>query len=74
MNLVEHVGSSIHRMKDLMLGEGLSESQYETEGMFNITLFRKGTPASDNGLSDLEKQILELIYSDIKPTIDERSD
>ena len=58
-------------MKDLMLGEGLSEPQYETEGMFNITLFRKGVAASDNGLSDLEKQVLELMSSDIKPTIDE---
>ena len=71
MNLVEHVGSGIGRMKDLMLGEGLSEPQYETEGMFNITLFRKGASASDNGLSDLEKQVLELMSSDIKPTIDE---
>jgi len=71
MNLVEHVGSGIGRMKDLMLSEGLSEPQYETEGMFNITLFRKGASGSDNGLSDLEKLVLELMSSDIKPTIEQ---
>jgi len=74
MNLVEHVGSGIARMKALMLGEGLREPQYETEGMFNITLFRKAASASDNGLSDLEKQVLELMSSGIKPTVDELCD
>lgn len=71
MNLVEHVGSGIGRMKNLMLGEGLREPQYETEGLFNITLFRKGAATHDGGLTDLEKQVLELMSSDVKPTIDE---
>lgn len=42
MNLVEHVGSGIWRMKELMLNAGLPEPEYETEGMFNITIKRKG--------------------------------
>ena len=71
MNLVEHVGSGIGRMKELMLGEGLREPQYETEGMFNITLFRKGASTGDDRLSDLEKQVLGYMTADTRPTIDE---
>lgn len=67
MNLVEHVGSGIGRMQELMLGAGLPEPQYETEGMFNITLFRKG----HSELSDLEKRVIELMSGEVKPTIDE---
>jgi len=67
MNLVEHVGSGIGRMQELMLGAGLPEPQYETEGMFKITLFRKG----HSELSDLEKRVIELMSGEVKPTIEE---
>ena len=71
MNLVEHVGSGIGRMQELMLGAGLSEPQYETEGMFNITLLRKVHSASNPELSDLEKIVIELMSMEVKPTINE---
>jgi ATP-dependent DNA helicase RecG len=72
MNLVEHVGSGIGRMKELMLNANLPEPKYETEGMFNITLYRKKQP-SDNTqkLSDIEAQVLNLMISGNKPTIEE---
>ena len=71
MNLVEHVGSGIGRMQELMLGAGLPEPKYETDGMFNITLLRKGYTANNLELSDLEKQVMDLMLGEIKPTIDE---
>ena len=71
MNLVEHVGSGIARMQELMLGAGLSEPQYETEGMFNIILLRKGHTASNPEISDLEKQVIELMSMKVKPTVGE---
>src|SRR5574344_2505117 len=58
MNLVEHVGSGIGRMRELMLEAGLSEPQYETEGMFNIILIRKGYSDNHPELSDLEQQVI----------------
>ena len=70
MNLVEHVGSGIGRMQELMLGAGLPEPKYETEGMFNITLIRKGHYASNLELSDLEKQVIELMSGEDRPTIE----
>ena len=71
MNLVEHVGSGIGRMQELMLNAGLSEPLYETEGMFNIILLRKGHSANSLKLTDLEKQVIELMSGDVKPTVDE---
>ena len=71
MNLVEHVGSGIGRMQELMLNAGLSEPLYETEGMFNIILLRKGHSANSPKLTDLEKQVIELMSGDVKPTVDE---
>ena len=71
MNLVEHVGSGIGRMRELMLEAGLPEPQYETEGMFNIILIRKGYSDNHPELSDLEQQVIELMSMDAKPTIDE---
>ncbi len=71
MNLVEHVGSGIGRMQELMVNAGLPEPQYETEGMFNITLFRTTSSSKMPELSDLEKHVVELMSRDNKPTIDE---
>ena len=71
MNLVEHVGSGIGRMRELMLNAGLPEPQYETEGMFNITLSRVAASTSAPELSDLEKLVIELMSVDDKPSVDE---
>ena len=71
MNLVEHVGSGIARMKELMLNAGLPEPQYETEGMFNIILYRSQVAADKPKLTDLEKLTIELMSAEVKPTIDE---
>lgn len=71
MNLVEHVGSGIGRMRELMLNAGLPEPQYETEGMFNITLSRAVASALTPKLSDLEKLVIELMSVDDKPSVDE---
>lgn len=71
MNLVEHVGSGIGRMKELMLNAGLPEPQYETEGMFNITLRRVQSSANESKITDLERQVIGLMSAEVKPTIDE---
>ena len=71
MNYVEHVGSGIGRMKDLMLNADLPEPQYETEGMFNIVLFRKDSMQNTLQITELERQIIKLMSADNKPTIDE---
>ena len=71
MNLVEHVGSGIGRMKELMLNAGLPEPEYETEGMFTITLRRKASVVENTGLSELEKQVMDFMSVEIKPSIDE---
>ena len=71
MNLVEHVGSGIGRMKELMLNAGLPEPEYETEGMFTVTLRRKASVVENPGLSELEKQVMDFISVEIKPSIDE---
>lgn len=71
MNLVEHVGSGIGRMKELMLEAGLPEPEYETEGMFTIILHRKGSEAQVEELSDLEKQVVELMSAAVKPSVEE---
>ena len=71
MNLVEHVGSGIGRMKELMLNAGLPEPEYETEGMFTITLRRKASVVENPGLSELEKQVMDFMSVEIKPSIDE---
>ena len=71
MNLVEHVGSGIGRMRELMLGDGLPEPEYDTEGMFNITLRRAPSPTQKAELSDLENQVIRLMSSASKPSIDE---
>lgn len=71
MNLVEHVGSGIGRMQELMLNAGLPEPQYETEGMFNITLYRASALTVEPKLSGLEKQVIELMSGENKPTVDE---
>ena len=71
MNLVEHVGSGIGRMKELMLNAGLPEPEYETEGMFTVTLRRKASVVENPGLSELEKQVMDFMSVEIKPSIDE---
>lgn len=71
MNLVEHVGSGIGRMKELMLNAGLPEPEYETEGMFTVTLRRKASVVENPGLSELEKQVKDFMSVEIKPSIDE---
>jgi ATP-dependent DNA helicase RecG len=71
MNLVEHVGSGIGRMKELMLEAGLPEPEYETEGMFNIILYRKGAENKTKELTGLEKQIVELMSAAVKPSVEE---
>ncbi len=71
MNLVEHVGSGIGRMEELMLEAGLPKPEYETEGMFTIILYRKSPAAKSPELTDIEKQIVKLMSADTKPTMDE---
>jgi ATP-dependent DNA helicase RecG len=72
MNLVEHVGSGIGRMRDLMLQANLPEPKFETEGMFTITLYRKSPSVPETtGLSDIEAQVLRLMTAGTQPTIDE---
>ena len=71
MNLVEHVGLGIGRMKELMLNAGLPEPEYETEGMFTVTLRRKASVVENPGLSELEKQVKDFMSVEIKPSIDE---
>lgn len=71
MNLVEHVGSGIGRMKELMLEAGLPEPEYETEGMFTVILYRRATENPEVELSVLEKQVAELMSSTPTPSIEE---
>ena len=71
MNLVEHVGSGIGRMKELMLEAGLPEPQYETEGMFTIVLYRKSTSDMVSDLSFFERQVNELMSAGGKPSVEE---
>ena len=71
MNLVEHVGSGIGRMKELMLEAGLPEPQYETEGMFTIVLYRKSTADMVSDLSFFERQVNELMSAGGKPSVEE---
>jgi ATP-dependent DNA helicase RecG len=71
MNLVEHVGSGIGRMKELMLEAGLPEPEYETEGMFTVILYRRATKNPEVELSVLEKQVAELMSSTPTPSIEE---
>lgn len=71
MNLVEHVGFGIGRMHELMLNSGLPEPKYETDGMFNITLYRPQSSINKSTLSDLEKKVVELMSAETKPSIDE---
>lgn len=71
MNLVEHVGSGIGRMKELMLEAGLPEPEYETEGMFTVILYRRATENPEVELSVLEKQVVELMSSTTTPSIEE---
>jgi ATP-dependent DNA helicase RecG len=71
MNLVEHVGSGIGRMKELMLEAGLPKPEYETEGMFTVILYRRATENPEVELSVLEKQVAELMSSTPTPSIEE---
>ena len=71
MNLVEHVGSGIGRMKELMLEAGLPEPQYETEGMFTIVLYRKSNADIVSELSFFERQVNELVSAGGKPSVEE---
>ena len=71
MNLVEHVGSGIGRMKELMLEAGLPEPQYETEGMFTIVLYRRNNADMVSELSFFERQVNELVSAGGKPSVEE---
>lgn len=71
MNLVEHVGSGIGRMHELMLDAGLPAPEYETEGMFNIILYRKKTKAKTAKLTGTENTILKLMSQKTKPRVEE---
>ncbi len=71
MNLVEHVGSGIGRMKQLMLAAGLPEPVYETEGIFTVILYRECSVGDAPGISDLEKKVALLMSADVKPTVEE---
>lgn len=71
MNLVEHVGSGIGRMKELMLEAGLPEPKYETEGMFTIICYRRKSLEKAQTLSDLESKIIALASKDPKPSVEE---
>jgi ATP-dependent DNA helicase RecG len=71
MNLVEHVGSGIGRMKELMLEAGLPEPQYETEGMFTIVLYRRNNADMVSELSFFERQVNELMSAGGKPSVEE---
>lgn len=71
MNLVEHVGSGIGRMKKLMLEAGLPEPEYETEGMFNIILYRKRNVEASVELTDIERQIAQLMSNSASTSVEE---
>ena len=71
MNLVEHVGSGIGRMKELMLEAGLPEPQYETEGMFTVVLYRRNNADMVSELSFFERQVNELMSAGGKPSVEE---
>lgn len=73
MHLVEHVSSSILRMKKDMLDAGLPEPIFETEGMFTV-IFKR--PRAAEGIknevktfqiTDIQRKILSAITD--KPTI-----
>lgn len=71
MNLVEHVGSGIGRMHELMLNAGLPAPEYETEGIFTIILYRKKKEPAFQILSDIERQVVEIMTDGHAPSIDE---
>lgn len=71
MNLVEHVGSGIGRMQELMMEAGLPDPEYETEGMFCVTFYRRSGAIKAIGLTGLEKQVADLMSAEVKPTIAE---
>jgi predicted HTH transcriptional regulator len=59
-------------MRELMLNAGLPEPQYETEGMFNIVLYRKQSPnLSVQGLSEVEQQVVRLMSGKVKIPLEE---
>lgn len=77
MRLVEHIGSGIPRMNREMEGAGLPLPEFETEGMFTVTLYRKSRKKAAGGNSGPKPQkphsILEAISQNPKVTLAEIS-
>ncbi len=71
MNLVEHVGSGIGRMQELMLSANLAEPMFETDGMFNVVLYRKRKDNVDINLTELEKKLLDITNKNPKISVEE---
>jgi ATP-dependent DNA helicase RecG len=71
MQLVEQVGSGIIRMNDLMKEAGLPAPEFNTEGMFTITLQRPPKVVGKNEETvekTVEKTIIDLIINNPKTT------
>lgn len=58
MNLVEHVGSGIGRMQELMINAGLPAPEYETTDFFTIILHRKNYVNISAKFSEIKKQYI----------------
>jgi len=71
MRLAEQIGSGITRIRDVMRDEGLTPPEFNTEGMFTVTLrrpfdFEKWVNKWVNHLSEKQLIILKAIHTNGK--------
>ena len=71
MNLVEHIGSGIPRMRKEMLEAGLPEPTYDIEGLFTVT-FRR--PYKSKKLTDIQINVLNIIKDNPLLTMEQIGD
>ncbi len=71
IRMVEQVGSGISRMKNLMIEENLTPPEFNTEGIFTVTLrrpfdFNKWVDKWVNNLTDNRVNIIKAIHKNSK--------
>lgn len=67
MRMVEHVGSGINRMCDLMKRSGLPQPLFETEGFFTVTFKRQ----PEYAITPDQQRILDAFYENPKVKAEE---
>lgn len=76
MHLVEHIGSGIPRMVKDMVDAGLPKPEFETEGMFVVTLFRPVAKyikeqIEKEKLTERQKSVIEILKKNPNITMEE---